>query len=62
MSRAQKWPVASEESAEERTLGYNEEDADNSCNDVTCSIEEEELVMVSVDSRENGLLPVPWRR
>jgi hypothetical protein len=50
MGRAQEWPVASEESAEERTLGYNEENADNSCNNVACGIEEEELVPISICS------------
>jgi hypothetical protein len=43
MGRAQKRPVASEETTEQRTLGNNEEDADNSCDNVACGIEEEEL-------------------
>ena len=50
VGRAQKWPVASEEPAEERALRDNEEDADNSCNNVTCSIKKEELVLVSIRS------------
>lgn len=62
MSRTQEWPVASEEPAEERTLGYNEEDADDSCDNVTCGIEEEELIPVSARLQKNQSMFVPWRR
>lgn len=40
-------PVASEEVAEERAFGDDEEKASNSGNDMTCSIEKEELHVVS---------------
>lgn len=48
MSRAEKWPVASEEVAKERTLGNDEKQANNGGNDVTCGVEKEELLLVSI--------------
>lgn len=46
MGRAKKWPVAGVEVAEKRAFGNDEEQASNGCNDVACSIEEEELSIV----------------
>ena len=47
MSRTKQRPVASEKIAEERALRDNEEQANNGCNDMTCSIEKEELLQIS---------------
>jgi hypothetical protein len=52
MSRAKKWPVASEESTEERAFRDNEKDSNDRRDNMACSIEKEELVQIRIGSRE----------
>lgn len=52
MSRAEEWPVASEEVAEERAFRDNEKDSNDRRDNMACSIEEEELVQIRIGSRE----------
>jgi hypothetical protein len=52
MSRAEEWPVASEEVAEERAFRDNEKDSNDRRDNMACSIEKEELVQIRIGSRE----------
>lgn len=47
MRGAQEWPVAGEETAEERAFGYDEEEPCKCGDDMARGIEEEELKRVS---------------
>lgn len=46
MGWAEERPVASEEVAEERALGDNEEQTNDRCDDVTCGIKKEKLIHI----------------
>ena len=52
MSRAEEWPVASEEIAKERAFRDTEKDSNDRRDNMACSIEEEELVQIRIGSRE----------
>ena len=57
MRRTQKRPVASEEAAEERAFGDDEEQASDCCQDVTAGVEEKELLSLAGELAGRAVRP-----